>query len=246
MVIDKVHSVLTVLLDTRSMQCYCTKEISSEKEPMNSSQIITKVESSTEHCVSLKDADLVMECQRGNGNALTHLLKRHERTIAAMLYRLAPDLSDSSDIQQEASIRIWRSIHNLRNPALFKSWLNQIVTNLFYDELRRRPRDFVVVSIDAPLVNKDGVESGVRDIVDYSPQPEEKALRRELSKVLVNAISQISALSRTAIVLRDVDGLSYSEIASITSTEMGTVKSRIARARVKVQDLVGAYLQSAA
>jgi RNA polymerase sigma-70 factor (ECF subfamily) len=132
----------------------------------------------------------------------------------------------------------------LRNPSSFRGWLTQIVTNLFYDELRRRPRRVPTVSMDEGLdADAEEGESATRDIPDVSMLPDEKVLNRELSEVIREAMSKLPEQFRTAIVLREVEGLSYEEIAILTKTEMGTVKSRIARARTKLQELLQPYLQ---
>src|SRR3990167_5728014 len=87
--------------------------------------------------IGTSDSELILLCQQKNSRAFEELIRRHQRTVYALLYRLAPDWSDTSDLAQEVFIRMWRSIRNLRNPAAFRSWLSQIVTNLFYDELRK-------------------------------------------------------------------------------------------------------------
>ncbi|MBX9696188.1 MAG: sigma-70 family RNA polymerase sigma factor [Cyanobacteria bacterium] len=191
------------------------------------------------------DRDLVLACQRREPDAFEELVKRHQKTVYALLYQLAPDWQDTSDLAQEVFIRIWRSINNLRNPAAFRSWLTQIVTNLFYDELRRRPRKLPTISMDESL--DDGSDDGLtRDIPDESTQPDEGLLNKELSEVIRQAMLKLPEQFRTAIVLREVEGLSYEEIAVITKTEMGTVKSRIARARLKLQEMLRPYLDKSA
>lgn len=191
------------------------------------------------------DRDLVLACQRREPAAFEELVKRHQRTVYALLYQLAPDWSDTSDLAQEVFIRIWRSINNLRNPGSFRSWLTQIVTNLFYDELRKRPRRLPTVSMDEPVDEEESSDI-TRDIVDSSPLPDEKVLSTEMSDVIRRAMMRLPEQFRTAIVLREVEGLSYEEIAVLTKTEMGTVKSRIARARTKLQEMLKPYLESSA
>ncbi len=190
------------------------------------------------------DRDLVLACQKRDPAAFEELVKRHQRTVFALLYQLAPDWSDTSDLAQEVFIRVWRSINNLRNPSSFRGWLTQIVTNLFYDELRRRPRRVPTISMDEGLdPDAEAGESNVtRDIPDNSALPDENVLNRELSDVIREAMAKLPEQFRTAIVLREVEGLSYEEIAILTKTEMGTVKSRIARARTKLQELLQPYL----
>jgi RNA polymerase sigma-70 factor (ECF subfamily) len=189
------------------------------------------------------DRDLVLACQRREPQAFEELVKRHQRTVFALIYQLAPDWEDTTDLAQEVFIRVWRSINNLRNPASFRSWLTQIVTNLFYDELRKRPRKLPTVSMDESLDSEDG-ENPTRDIPDSSALPEEKVLNKEVSEVIRQAMLKLPEQFRTAIVLREVEGLSYEEIAVITQTEMGTVKSRIARARAKLQELLKPYIEN--
>lgn len=186
------------------------------------------------------DRDLVLACQHREPQAFEELVKRHQRTVYSLLYQLAPDWEDTSDLSQEVFIRVWRNINNLRNAASFRSWLTQIVTNLFYDELRKRPRRLPTVSMDEGLDSED--DGSTRDIPDTSLMPEEKALNKEITEVIRQAMLRLPEQFRTAIVLREVEGLSYEEIAVITQTEMGTVKSRIARARTKLQELLKPYL----
>lgn len=190
------------------------------------------------------DRDLVLACQKREPAAFEELVKRHQRTVYALLYQLAPDWHDTSDLAQEVFIRVWRSINNLRNPSSFRSWLTQIVTNLFYDELRKRPRRVPTISMDDTLNDgsDDTAESATRDIADLSSMPDERILSRELTEAIREAMTRLPEQFRTAIVLREIEGLSYEEIAILTKTEMGTVKSRIARARTKLQELLKPYL----
>jgi RNA polymerase sigma-70 factor (ECF subfamily) len=194
----------------------------------------------------MTDEELVLACQRQEPGAFDCLLKRHKKTIAGMLHRVAPDWKDTADIAQEADIRIWRSIGQVRNAALFKTWLNKIVTNLFYDELRKLPRKVQFVSLDEPMRIDGGVETAARDIPDPRLQPDDLAVGNELSSLLLQAISKVPEEFRTAVILRDLEGLSYEQIAELTSTELGTVKSRISRARLKIQKRLRRYIKECA
>lgn len=191
------------------------------------------------------DRDLVLACQRREPAAFEELVKRHQRTVYALLYQLAPDWTDTSDLAQEVFIRVWRNINNLRNPSSFRSWLTQIVTNIFYDELRKRPRKLPTVSMDEGIGDdEDGSDGATRDIADSSALPDENVLNKEVNEVIRAAMMKLPEQFRTSIVLREVEGLSYEEIAVLTKTEMGTVKSRIARARLKLQEMLKPYLES--
>ncbi|MBI1858328.1 MAG: sigma-70 family RNA polymerase sigma factor [Candidatus Melainabacteria bacterium] len=191
----------------------------------------------------MDDAELVIECQRGDKQAIEYLVKKHIRSVHALLYQLAPDWNDISDLAQEVFIRVYRGIHSLRNPKTFRSWLNQIVVNLFYDELRKRPRRLHTVSIDAPIEYDGGDSDLVRDIPDPSLKPDEISLVQELDQVIKRAMAGLPEQFRTAIVLRELHGLSYEEIAESIGCELGTVKSRIARARGRLQEVLSPYLE---
>lgn len=188
------------------------------------------------------DAELVLACQKKDPVAFEELIKRHQRSVFNLLYQLAPDWNNTADLSQEVFIRVWKSIDNLRNPRAFRSWLNQITTNLFYDELRKRPKQVPTISMDEPWENEDSDDSPTRDIADSSALPDECYQRKELSLAIRDAMSQLPEHFRMAIVLRELQGLSYEQIAILTQTEMGTVKSRIARARNKVQQLLAPYI----
>ena len=191
----------------------------------------------------LDDESLVIACQSGDREAMEFLVRKHQRSVSSLLYQLAPDWGDTSDLSQEVFIRVYRGIHSLRNPKTFRSWLNQIVVNLFYDELRRRPRKLPTISIDAPIESDHGESDLVREIPDSSLKPDEQSLVQELDHVIRKAMSQLPEQFRTAIVLRELQGLSYEEIAEAIGCELGTVKSRIARARGRLQEVLSPYLE---
>lgn len=192
------------------------------------------------------DAELVVLSQQKDTAAFEVLVRRYQRPVYNLLYQLAPDWNNTSDLTQEVFIRAWKSIHNLRNPRAFRSWVNQIATNLFYDELRRRPKHLNTISMDEGFESDEHDEGPTRDIADTSALPDECVQRQELIDAIRGAMKQLPEQFRVAIVLRELQGLSYEEIAVLTQSEMGTVKSRIARARTKIQQLLEPYLSSAA
>lgn len=191
--------------------------------------------------LDMSNEELTAACQSGDQIAFQWLVKKHQRSVYALLYQLAPDWQDISDLTQEVFIRVWRSIGTLRNPRAFRKWLNQIVTNLFYDELRMRSKHSFV-SIDDPIAIDNDDEFACRQIPDPGALPDELVQRHELSDIIHRAIAKLKPHSRTMLVLRDLQGLSYKEIAELTKTEIGTVKSRIARARVRMQSMILPYM----
>jgi RNA polymerase sigma-70 factor (ECF subfamily) len=186
----------------------------------------------------LDDAQLVALCKTDDRAAFEALVKRHQRNVYAMLYKLAPDWNDTADLAQEAFIRIWNGIGKLKNPRAFRTWMSQIVTNLFYDELRKRPRQTFIMSLDAPMTGNDDDDCPTRDIADPAAGPDELYARKDVRQSVDAAIATLPIQFRTALTLREVEDLPYDEIAMITRTDVGTVKSRISRARSKVQNIL--------
>ncbi len=194
----------------------------------------------------MTDVELILACQAERKGAIDTLLERHQSTLVAMVRHRFPEMSDTSDIIQEAHIRMWKSIGQLRSPAAFKGWLSQIVTNLCYDELRRKVRNQDIISLDEPMESDDGANKMERFIADTSNQPDTNLQRKELVSALTDALDKIPQDFKQSVLLREVDGLSYEEIAVITNVELGTVKSRISRARTKIQAQMAPYLREAA
>lgn len=191
----------------------------------------------------LSDYDLILRCQQGSRpdrTTFAELLHRYQLHVDKILYHLAPEWQDRSDLAQEVWIRVYRNIKGLQEPAKFKSWLSRITTNLFYDELRKRKRVIPPLSLDAPLALDDGTMDW--EIASNTPGPEEKLTTQEFYDHLRDAIAQLPEGFRVTIILREIEGLSYEEIAEITQVSLGTVKSRIARARQRLQLQLQKYL----
>ncbi|MDJ0662539.1 MAG: sigma-70 family RNA polymerase sigma factor [Crocosphaera sp.] len=191
----------------------------------------------------LSNYDLIVRCQEGsqpNRVAFAELLNRYQSHVDRILYHLAPDWQDRADLAQEVWIRVYRNIKRLNDPVKFKGWLSRIATNLFYDELRKRKRVSHPISLDAPRRVDDGEIEW--DIVSDYPSPDDNLATREFYDRLKVAIADLPEAFRTTIVLREIEGLAYEEIAEMTGVSLGTVKSRIARARGKLQTVLQKYI----
>jgi RNA polymerase sigma-70 factor (ECF subfamily) len=191
----------------------------------------------------LSNYELIVFCQatsQPDKAAFAELLRRYQSHLNRLFYHLAPDWQERADLAQEVWIRVYRNIHRLQDPAKFRSWLSRIATNLFYDELRKRKRVSPPLSLDAPRYVEDGEMNW--ELPDEAPSPDEDLATREFYDHLKVAISQLPETFRTTIVLREIEGLAYEEIAEMTGVSLGTVKSRIARARLKLQSVLQKYL----
>lgn len=191
----------------------------------------------------LSNYDLILQCQTGHRPdkaAFGELMRRYQSHVERVLYHLAPDWQDRSDLAQEVWIRVYRNIHRLQEPGKFRGWLSRIATNLFYDELRKRKRNAPPLSLDAPLTMADGEMDW--EIASDAPGPDEDLTSREFYDQLREAIADLPEVFRTTIVLREIQGMPYEEIAELTGVSLGTVKSRIARARGRLQSQLQNYL----
>lgn len=180
--------------------------------------------------------DLIIQAQHDDLKALEEIIKREQKNVFASFAYLTKKVENVSDLTQEALLRLARGIHNLKNPKSFKSWLNHIIANVFYDNLRKLKKMPECV----PICNDDS-ESELQ-IPDTHCKPNEKCLSVELGQLIKDTICDLPTPFRIAIVLRELQGLSYEQIAEITNSSIGTVKSRIARARGKLQEGLKNYL----
>jgi len=185
--------------------------------------------------------ELIILSQQDDFKALEELIRRIQKNIFTTFSYLSQKRENIADLTQEALLRVAKNIHNLKNPKLFKSWLNQIVTNLFYDELRKTQRRPDIVSIDDEDSENPALSIKFQ-LPDKKCKPPEKCMSSELEKIIKEAIQQLPEPFRISIILRELQGLSYEEIAEATNASIGTVKSRIARARGKLQDGLKSYI----
>jgi RNA polymerase sigma-70 factor (ECF subfamily) len=169
--------------------------------------------------------DIISLAQKGDVKALEELIKRVQKQIFSIFSHLTSKKEDISDLTQETLLKMARSITALKNLKKFKSWLDQIITNVFYDYTRKKGENIIQIS-----------EKEFKELKDnLGCEPGEKCFFAELEKIINTAIMTLPLDFRITLVLREYEGLSYSDIAEITKTTIGTVKSRIARARNKLQ-----------
>ncbi len=206
----------------------------------------TKVRYESAPVSELSSVDLVRLCQQGlqpHKSSFAALMRFHQSHVDQVLYKLAPDWHDRADLAQEVWIRVYRNIKKLQEPEKFRGWLSRITTNLFYDELRKRKRTGKSISLDTPRQTLDGDQIDW-DLPSDRPGPVETLSTQEFYEHLRTAIKELPESFRTTIVMREIEGLTYEEIAEITGVSLGTVKSRIARARLRLQEQLRPYLSN--
>lgn len=173
---------------------------------------------------------LVKQSMQGETRAFEELVSQYHNKIYALAYRYMGNEEDAYDMAQETFIKAFRSLRSFKGNSSFSTWLYRITTNVCLDELRRRKRRIVAISLDEPLATQDGDEVE-KEIADSSPGVDIIYEQKEFSQYIQQLLNEMKPEHKTAIVLRDVMGFSYEEIAEVMNCSMGTVKSRISRAR---------------
>lgn len=174
--------------------------------------------------------ELIRSVQNGSANAFEALVTENEAHIFKLCLRMTGNREDAADLTQEAFLKAYRSIASFRGDCRFSSWMIRIASNVCLDFLRSKSKKQTV-----PLTteNDDGEEAEL-DITDTAPLPEDRLLSGELKASISRGLERLSDEQRQILVLRELDGLSYDEIAGTLGIEVGTVKSRIFRARKRL------------
>ena len=180
--------------------------------------------------------DLVYRARHGESAAFEALVKHYQSRIYNHIARMVQDPSEAEDLAQETFVRAYQALSHFRGEASFQTWLYRIASNLAIDASRRRKRrQWQTLSLDEPL---DDEESPLaRDLADASARtPGETAESSSLRDQVWSAIAELSEKLRPVVVLYDLQGLSYEEIAGILGCPLGTVKSRLFNARCQLRD----------
>ena len=181
----------------------------------------------------MDEAALIRAAQRGNMDAFNELVLTYQHRVYNLAYRILGDPASASDATQETFIAAYQKIATFRGGS-FRSWLLRIVANRCYDELRRRKRRPITSWEEFGDVDAEANPA----LINGGESPEESVERGELARLLQAAISSLPADQRVVLVLSDVEGMNYAEIAETVGIPVGTVKSRLARARAKLRDLL--------
>jgi RNA polymerase sigma-70 factor (ECF subfamily) len=159
------------------------------------------------------------------------LVNRCHRQAYNIAYRLTGNHADAEDLTQETFLRAFRFFDRYNRDMPFENWLYRIMSRVFIDELRKKPK-FKTQSLDQPLNNTDSGDSEVLlEIPDFESNPEQMLLSEALEEHLQTALNTLPEEFRIAVILADIEGLSYEEIAETMSCSLGTVRSRLHRGR---------------
>lgn len=178
------------------------------------------------------DLELVRRVQAGDKQAFDLLVRKYQHRVAALISRYVHDAAEVQDVAQDAFIKAYRGLKNFRGESAFYTWLYRIAVNTAKNHLvslGRKTPEFAVEASDA-----ENYDAGAA-LREYGT-PERRLLAEEIRQVVINAIEDLPEDLRTAITLRELEGLSYEEIAGVMDCPIGTVRSRIFRAREAIDN----------
>lgn len=177
------------------------------------------------------EQQLIRQAQRGNVEAFNTLVLHYQDRVYTLAYRIMSDEASAADMAQDAFVTAFRRLDTYRG-GNFRSWLLRIATNTCYDELRRLKRRPATPLEEMPGADLDDGPP----LPDDSPTPEQVAQQTELNQAIQDCIEALGDAQKIILVMSDIENLSYQEIATMVGIKVGTVKSRLSRARLGVRD----------
>ncbi len=186
---------------------------------------------------SLPDAELVSRCQKGDYSAFDALVTKHRGRVFAMIQNMVKNEADSWDLAQEVFVKVWKALPKFEARARFSTWMYRITHNVVYDWMRKRKIESAG-DLDDNLLDREVIAAGAQAAPAQAARPDDALSQGELRATIEGALQRLSPEHREAILLREVQGLEYKEIADVMDCSIGTVMSRLFYARKKLQSLL--------
>ena len=187
---------------------------------------------------SLSDQEVVLQAREGLEAAYRELIRRYERPIFSLIYRMVRDRALAEDLSQETFIKALNAIDSYRPEYKFSSWIFKIANNAAIDQIRRRELDTLSLDGSPHATTPDEIEATALQVSARGQSPLEALESSELGGQIEQAIGHLRPEYRSCILLRHVEGLAYEEIAELMNLPLGTVKTYIHRARNELRDLL--------
>jgi len=188
------------------------------------------------------DNDLVRRVRNGDASAFEELFNRHQKRVYNIALRVLGDENEAADATQDVFVRAYQSIGKLSSDAAFVTWLKTMTVNLCRDMLRRRAR-IRFDSLDATVETEDGQQMQT-EVADWSGNPEALLDKKQMKETVGRAIDSLSPEFREAVTLFYLDGSEIADIAKIVGAPVGTIKSRLSRARAELKRKLESYVKN--
>lgn len=189
--------------------------------------------------------------EHGDAQVFKLLVRRYQGRVYATAMRILNNTEEAEEITQDAFVKVHQNLDKYRQAAAFSSWLFQITRNLCMDVLRvkQRKKEMRVVSFDPQATSEDEVEKSagrtLNQLPDNKPGPAQSLDEEEQTRVIEATLEKLPETQRTVLVLHDIEGLSYQQIAETTGASIGTVRSRLHYGRLKLKELLDPYFELA-
>ena len=178
----------------------------------------------------MTEQELIRAAAAGDEDAFGKLVEQYQHKVYHLALRMCGSADEAADIAQEAFLAAWRGLPSFRGDSGFATWLYRLTSNAAIDYLRRQKKERGDMSLDDEDLGLDAVDTG--------PGPQDAAERTEVRSVVAAGLQELSEGHRQVLVLREIQGLSYEEIADVLEVDLGTVKSRISRARSALRKIL--------
>lgn len=197
--------------------------------------------------IDIDDAVLVMRCWQGDSAAMEQLILKYQNRIYNVVLKICSDPDDAAELTQETFVKVIENIDDFQGRSGFYTWVFRIAVNLTLNYCRRNARlGFSSLDSSPPKAEYRSQSSRVlREFLsdDSSPDPAAAAQNKELYEIAVESLMKLDDAQRAVIVLRDIEGMNYAQIAKVLDIELGTVRSRLSRARSKLRQILEAILR---
>jgi RNA polymerase sigma-70 factor (ECF subfamily) len=195
--------------------------------------------------IGMNDSVLVEQCRRGDSAAMERLILKYQNRIYNIVLKICRNPDDAAELTQETFVKIIENLNKFEGRSSFYTWAFRIAVNLTLNYCQRNAK-LALRSLDAEEEQCDSQARHVlKDLLsdDSSPDPAALAQSKELYEIVVKALMRLDDAQRAVVVLRDIEGMSYAGIAEVLDIELGTVRSRLSRARSKLRDVLEAILE---
>lgn len=192
----------------------------------------------------LSDLSLVERCRANDEAAFNEVVARYKTKVYNYIYRMTSSSEDAEDLTQEVFIRMYTSIDSFRSQSSLNTWLFRIASNLCVDRFRRGKNRTPAYSLDEPMRGPDFEGEAGHEVADTTYEPQRLLENVEMAEQIQLALTQLPEKLRATLLLHDVEGLPYEEIAQVVGCPLGTVKSRLFNARMQLRQRLSVYLHA--
>lgn len=184
------------------------------------------------------DSELISKSKLGDTDAFGQLVDRYQQKVYNIAFRMTNSHEDALDLAQESFLRIYRAIASYKGESAFSTWVFRIASNVCLDEMRKKKRQpRIALSTDSLVAGEEG-DYAIEFASGEASNPEQHLLQGEMRREITQALNTLSEEHRVVLVLRDIEGYSYEEIADMLGVNIGTIKSRLNRARLALREVL--------